>query len=492
MNKNFYDRAEILEGVLSEFKNLAAIPRQSKHEQAVSNFLKNYLADLNFEVAQDEQKNIIAEIPASHDKKNSPTTILQAHMDMVCVAEEGYNYNPLTDPIKLIRTENFLEAEGTSLGADDGIGVAEILYIAKNAENFSHGPIKIIFTTDEEQGMSGAIGIDEKIFLGAEFLINCDSENFDELVVGSAGSVHIDFTKKISHVALDENFQNYFRVKISGLCGGHSGTEISANRANALKVMKNFLRRIEPDSALAKIFGGEAPNVIPSSAEAVIASKLDPKKISEHAKNFSAEFKKIFGDSEKNFSLEIIPVDKPEKIFSQKDFSEFLDLVSLIHSGIYSMSREISELVETSANLGLVRTEENFLQVSLLPRSNVSEILPEFIEMNKIVAKLTNFDIQYTEPSPAWNYNPKSRLEKIMSEIFQQQNNFPAKVHTIHAGLECSFFLKKNPALDIVSIGTTNENIHSPKERLHLKTIPPQVSLIVETLKKISELERSD
>lgn len=181
MNEN------ILEGVLEEFAKLAAIPRPSKHEAQVSNFLKSFFEERGFEVVQDNFKNIIAEIPASVGKENAPTTILQAHMDMVCVAAEGYDFNPTRDPIKLVRGDKFLEAEGTSLGADDGIGIAEILFLIKNRDAFPHGKLRIIFTTDEEQGMSGAINLDEKFLADAAFLINCDSEKFGELIAGSAG-----------------------------------------------------------------------------------------------------------------------------------------------------------------------------------------------------------------------------------------------------------------------------------------------------------------
>lgn len=480
---------KILDGVLEEFKNLAAIPRQSKHEEQVSNFLKNYLQGFGFEVEQDASKNIIATIPALCGLENAPTTILQAHMDMVCVAEEGYNYNPLTDAIKLIRTEDFLEAEGTSLGADDGIGIAEILYLAKNHEKFQHGAIKIIFTTDEEQGMSGAINLDKKYLQGATFMINCDSENCNEIVVGSAGSVHIDFSRTINFVAPESDFQNAFNIKIDGLRGGHSGTEIAANRANAIKLMKNFFRLVEErgNIQLANFSGGKASNVIPSSAEVLIATSLEKNILQECGEIFTARVEKVFGKSEPHFRIEISPAALPEKVFCEKDFADLMNLLELIHSGVYTMNREIPELVESSANLAIIDLQENVLRINLFPRANVYELLEKFIKLNATLAKVTDFEIEYSTPSPTWNFNAESRLLKIMTEIFERQNNFPAKVQTIHAGLECSYFLEKNPALDVVSIGTTNENIHSPKERLHLKTIAPQVNLILATLEKISE-----
>ena len=481
---------KILEGVLAEFEKLAAIPRPSKHEEKISNFLKDYLFGLGFEVAQDESKNIIAEVPATCGKENAPTTILQAHMDMVCVAEKNYSYNPLTDAIKLVRTENFLEAEGTSLGADDGIGVAEILFIAKQADKFPHGKIKIIFTTDEEQGMSGAINLDAKYLQGADFMINCDSEDWDELVVGSAGSLHIDLSRQINFVTPEKFLTNVFSVKIFGLRGGHSGTEICKNRANAIKAAKNFLHLVESrgEIQLAKISAGDAPNVIPNAAEFLFVTNLEEKIIRDCGEELTLQVKKFFGDSEQNFKVEIVPAEVPDKVFCEKDFSDLMNLLELIHSGVYAMSRDIPDLVESSANLAMIRTEENSLQINLFPRSSVGAMLNKFIKLNSTLAKVTDFEIKFSEPSPVWTYNSKSRLVKIMSEIFNRQNIFQPKIHAIHAGLECSYFLQKNPALDVVSIGTTNENIHSPKEKLHLKTIAPQVNLILETLEKISAL----
>ena len=481
---------KILEGVLEEFKKLAAIPRPSKHEEKISNFLKNYLSEMGFETFQDENKNIISNIPATCGKENSPTTILQAHMDMVCVAEENFNYNPMTDAIKLVRDENFLTAEGTSLGADDGIGIAEILFIAKQADKFPHGAIKIIFTTDEEQSMTGAINLDKKFLQDADFMINCDSETWDEIVVGSAGSVHIDFSRNLNFVSAEENFKNAFKIKISGLRGGHSGTEIGFNRANAIREIKNFLDILEEAGhfQLAKIFGGKASNVIPDSAEILIVTNLEEKIIRDCGEKFQTQFKKIFGDGEANFKIEISAEKIPDKVFCEKDFSDLMNLLELIHSGVYTMSREIPNLVESSANLAVIKTSEteNILQINLFSRSNVFEMLKKFIKLNSTLAKLTDFEVKFSEPSPAWTFNSKNKLVKMMTEIFQQQNNFSPKVLTIHAGLECSYFLQKNPALDVVSIGTTNENIHSPKEKLHLKTVAPQVYLIVATLETIA------
>ena len=481
----------ILDDVLKEFEKLAAIPRPSKHEEQVSNFLKNFFEEQGFEVVQDNSKNIIAEIPASPGKENSPTTILQAHMDMVCVAEEGYEFNPLTDPIKLIRGEKYLEAEGTSLGADDGIGVAEILYLVKNHAEFNHGKLRIIFTTDEEQGMSGAINLDEKFLADADFLINCDSEKFGELVAGSAGSVHVTFWRELHYVRPDTKLPNNIGIKISGLRGGHSGEEISNGRLNAIKIVASILRHINKCGKIrmSSLNAGRAFNVIPNSAELVITTDLKIEFVQKICAELESGIKKVFGTTEPDVKIEAKTIKRPDKVLYVKDYEALSNFITLIHSGVYAMSPDNSEQVLASANLGVIRMDDDIIELKVLPRANADELIEEFIEGFGQAARLCVFESRFSEPTPAWKFNPDSKLLKFAKEIFTEQNGYAPEVKTIHAGLETSFFAKKNPALDIISIGTTNENIHSPNERLHLETVAPHVKLIAGLLEKISEIK---
>lgn len=474
--------SQILEEVLEEFSKLAAIPRPSKHEQAVSNFLREYLNELGISALQDLKWNVIAEIPASAGYEGAPLTILQAHMDMVCVAEVGYEYNPLRDPIKLVRNKKFLEAEGTSLGADDGMGIAVILYILRHAGEFEHGPIRVIFTVDEEAGMSGAINLSEKYLSDAAYLINLDSEIFNEIVVGSAGNIKVNFSREIKYTTPNENFTAAVKIKISGLSGGHSGIEIADSRANAIKIMGNFLQSIREHGnfQLASFNAGTANNVIPSSAEVVIVTNLPAPDISDAGELFAERIEKIYGAQ--NFKVEVSVAQVPEKVFSAEDFESLSELIMLIHSGVYSVK---GKNPLTSANVGIIRTGES-VEVELLARSNITELLADFINLFAQTAKVTGFGVNFGAPSPAWDFKQNSRLTEIVTEVFTDQNGFMPKVYISHAGLECSFFAAKNPALDIISIGTTNDDIHSPRERLHLDTVEPHVNLIVETLKKIA------
>ena len=476
---------EILEGVLDEFKHLAAIPRKSGHEQAVSDFLKNYLTDAGFAVIQDEKNNIIANKPASKGFEKAPLTILQGHMDMVCVAEEGYAFDPLKDAIKLVRGEKYLEAEGTSLGADDGIGVAEAIYIMKNAKD--HGPLRMIVTVDEEQGMTGAINLAASHLTDASYLINCDSENVDELTVGSAGSVNLDFTRKLTYTAAAGSAA--WTIEVKGLLGGHSGERIGDGRGNALRTMAMAVAALQAKGSveLAALTGGKARNAIPNDARAVIVTDLSKADIEAVLNDQRVRFQKMYGNVDPDMAFVLTSVEKPAEVIAAEDTMRLIRLLTILHTGVYAMSTVIPGLVETSANLGVVTMEDGEVAVQYFPRSAVDQKLDEFRFMAEEWAELTGFTAHIGTQSPGWKENKDSKLAKIMAETFKEQNGSEMKVETIHAGLECGWHFLKNPNLDMVSIGVTTIDIHSPNEKLLLETVKPQVDLIIETIHKIAK-----
>ena len=483
----------ILNGVLAEFAKLANIPRPSKHEEQVSNYLKSFFVERGLTVVQDSFKNIIAEVPASPGKDAAPLTILQAHMDMVCVAATGYAFEPTKDPIKLIRGEKFLEAEGTSLGADDGIGVAEILWLVDNRASFEHGRLRVIFTTDEEQGMSGAFGLDKKYLDDASCLINCDSERFGEIVAGSAGSVHVTFWRELHYVRPDTKLQNNMLITIGGLRGGHSGEEISNGRINAIKVAAQILRQVNKCGKvrLASLSGGRAFNVIPDSAKLIITTDVAPSVIETICSKLERQLLNVYGTTEPDVKIAAQFIRRPDKVLHAKDYEFFVNLITLIHSGVYLMSpAQQPAQVLASANLGVVRMDDNIVELKLLPRANADELIYEFMDGFEQAARLCSFDYKFSAITPTWQFNPSSKLLKIAEEVFKTQQGYAPSVKTIHAGLETSFFAKKNPQLDIISIGTTNENIHTPNERLHLDTVAPHVKFIAGLLERIAFLPR--
>lgn len=477
---------EILDGVLEEFQKLAAIPRKSGEEKRVSDFLKTYLTEQGFHVVQDEVNNIIADAPATPGFEQAPRTILQGHMDMVCVAEDGYAYDPLRDPIKLVRSGKYLEAEGTSLGADDGIGVAEGLYLLKHAKD--HGPLRLIVTVDEERGMTGAIHLAPKYLQDAKFLINCDSENYDELTVGSAGSVDLTFRRALKYEAAPEG--KAYRLSVGGLLGGHSGERIGDGRGNALRTLAFLLQALSRQGriALADFHGGKAHNAIPDTAEACFLTQIPREEISQILTAEKEKFLAIYGAVDPSVEFVLQETEAPERVLIPGDAQRLLRLLLLLHTGVFAMSTVIPSLVETSANLGVVRMEDDVVSVEYFPRSAVDGKLDEFAAEARILGDLVGFEAVVGTKSPGWKENKKSVLAKMMAEVFEEQNGKPMKVETIHAGLECGWHFGKNPQLDMVSIGVTTQDIHSPNERLVLATVEPQVRLIEEALRRIAKL----
>ena len=480
------DKDIVLEGVLAEFGKLAEIPRMSGHEKAVSDFLMDYLKGLGFQVVQDDVFNIIVDKPATKGMEQAPLTILQSHMDMVCVADEGRPFDPLKDSIRLIRDDEYLRADGTSLGADDGIGVAEIIYILKNCEK--HGPLRAIFTVDEERGMTGAEHLDKKYLADGKFLINCDSENYDELTIGCAGNVTIEFSRSLSFEK--PSCGNAYRIEWRGLCGGHSGERIGDGRANAIRLMAQTLTELQKLGRieLSAFKGGKAYNAIPDSAEAVIVTDIGKEAIEDCLARCRETIGSIYGDAETNGVLSGVETGMPEKVRSRNDCRSSLQLMTMIHSGVYAMSNSVPGLVETSANMGVARIEEGKLKLCLLPRSAVDGKLEEFCDMAVSLGELTGFEVTHTPIIPGWKERSNSRLADIMKQIFESRNHIPMKVGAIHAAVECGWHYSKNPDLDIVSIGVTTMDIHSPRERVLLKTIRPQVELIQDTLAEIGEM----
>ena len=477
---------EILEAVLAEFSNLAAIPRPSGHEEKVSAFLKDRLTKRGFDVTRDDACNIIADKAAAPGFENAPRTILQAHMDMVAVAEEGKDFDPLTDSVKILRDGEFLRADGTSLGADDGIGVAVGIYALTHFKE--HGPLRLIITTDEERGMTGAKHLDSRYVADAKYLINCDSENFEELIIGCAGGVDITFTRKADWLLPKKNLPR--EITVAGLKGGHSGERIGDGRGNALHILSAALLSIKAvcDIEIGSIKGGRAPNVIPDNARAVIVGDVKDATLRYIADAMQERYRGIHGDADPGITVSVNPAKMPEYVFGQEAANDILRLLYLLPKGVFGMSRAVPNLVESSGNLGVARTEDKEVTVKYFPRSSNEKMLEEFAVVAKNIADATNFAADCREPSPAWRENKNSRLAAVMTEIFAAQNGKFPKVTAIHAGLECGYFFRKNKDLDIVSVGVTTQDIHSPKERLLLSSVAPNVRLLEATLAKIARM----
>ena len=474
---------EIIDGVLAEFTELAKYPRPSHHEKAVSDYLVSRLRTLGLDPVQDEVYNVICDKPATPGYEDVPLTILQGHMDMVCVAEPGKKFDPLTDPIVIKRDGDILSADGTSLGADDGIAEAVSLYLIQ--QDISHGPLRFIFTVDEETGMTGATHLDAKYVQDAAYIINCDSESMDILVVGSAGSVHLDFAKTITWQKPEGTLALDMTVK--GLLGGHSGETINAGKGKAIKELALLLRRIEDAGvafSIASIDGGVAANAIPADAHAVIVlNQADAKAVEAVVAEAASEFNLIYGEVETKAAFTALPVDLPEQVFSQADSEALIQLLCLLHSGVFVMNQRLPKLPDLSSNIGTVKVADGAVKVQYFPRSSADARLRALILAMPALAEVTGFDLQVGEINPAWTEKSHSVLAPIMNQASKSIRGKEMRIEAMHGGLETGFFFALNPKLDIVSIGATTHDIHSPKETLELSTIPPMVRVIVETLR---------
>lgn len=484
-NINDVNEDVMVEAVLAEFRQLAKIPRPSGHEQQVSDYLRQTFTDMGCQVVQDEVFNIIADMPATQGWEQKPLVAMQAHMDMVCVAAEGVEYDPLHDPIKLVQEGDFLHADGTSLGADDGMGIAIIIYIMKNLA--THGPLRAIITVDEEKGMTGSEHLAAEYLQDVEYLINCDSEDWDLLTVGSAGSGDITFSK--SYTPAKQQGKSY-QLKLQGLLGGHSGEEINCGRANAIKSLAQCLSLISRKTekfALTYMAGGRAKNVIPSAAEAYFTCEAGEKQLEEILAETREDFLGIYGDVEEKPVFLLKSAVCPSEVMPPELGDSLLKLLLVLPHGVSAMSQICSGMVETSANIGVVETdtEKHEIRVQYMPRSSREHSITAIYQEAKVLADLCDMQVAFKAPFPSWQERKHSKLSEIMQQVFKEQNGMTMRVSSIHAGLECSYHLQKNPALDVVSIGTNNNDIHSPKETLELKTVAPQVRLIAETLQRL-------
>ena len=459
--------SEVLEGVLKEFEEIASIPRPSKCESEVADYLVGRLEALGAEVVIDKMGNLIAEI-AAPSQEGKPLFALQAHMDMVCVSDGTRPYDPLTDGIELLRDGDYLKAKGTSLGADDGIGIAIILYILANKDKEQiNTPLRVIFTVDEEAGMSGASELAAKHLSDIKYLINVDSENVDELVTGSAGSLKFEFKRDIQRTAPTK--ARALKIKIGGLKGGHSGEAIGVPHANAIKALARFLKRLNCE--VASIDGGRAMNVIPSEAEALVM--VDGEDLNGALKSFEEEIRNGFEESGAEFST-LNEVDPPESVFTAETTEALLSLIEHLEDGLHDE--------RTSANIGVLRTSAKDIRLEYMPRFH-SEVGREVMEtIAHTAAEKSGFQADAGDPTPPWD-SEKNYLAECMKSIAREQGRELTE-RVIHGGLECSYFSVKNPSLEIVSVGTTNLDIHSPKERLLLSSVEPTVKLIQETLRQ--------
>lgn len=455
--------------VWSIFDEITKIPRPSKKEEKIRQWLIDFAAKHQLDCCVDEAGNVLMRKGATAGYETHPTIVLQGHMDMVCEKNEGVDHNFETDPIKTRIDGDWVTAEGTTLGADNGIGVALAL-AALIDDSFAHGPLETLFTYDEETGMSGANALQEG-FMTGKILINLDSEEENQIFIGCAGGMDTLATFRYASIPAPQEFY-YAEVKVSNLQGGHSGGDIHLGRANANKILTRFLLS-QPDLMLARISGGNLRNAIAREASAVFgipAGRRDNMMVDFN--HFVAMIEEEVGDVEPEFKMEIETADVPETIIEPGVSDRLLMALQACPHGVVGMSRTMPGLVETSTNLASVKMPEpGIITVETSQRSSVESEKKDIALTVETVFKMAGAEVCHRSSYPGWNPNIQSPVMKICQQAYRDLFNAEPEVMAIHAGLECGLFLTKYPHMDMVSVGPTMKDVHSPKERLYIPSV---------------------
>lgn len=455
--------------VLSIFKEITAIPRESGHEQAMTAWLQDWAARHNFPCKRDKIGNILISKPAAPGKENVPTLALQAHQDMVCEKNAGFDFDFATQPIPYEIEDGWMIAKNTTLGADDGIGIAACLALLES--DLPTGKLECLFTISEETGMDGAFAL-EPGFFEASTLINLDSEDEGQMFVGCAGGTDTTARYTFEREPLRKGYQ-VLSVTVSGAQGGHSGDDINKERANALRELVRFLyTEMQYDYQLIGIDGGNKPNAICRSAQALIAVPADEfQDMLDDVKAFSDVLKAEFASSDPDVKAEAAPAKTELKPIAEGDASNIIATLLACPHGVEKMSMDIPGLVETSTNLAAAHIKDNEITVITSQRSSVVSELHAMAEKVEAAFFLGGFDAEHHGEYPGWKPNLNSPILKQTVASYRKLFGHDPEVKAIHAGLECGLFLEKFPHLDMISFGPTLRFVHAPGEKLELASL---------------------
>ncbi len=475
-----------LNSVFYFFEEISKIPRGSGNEKAISDYIMNFAKERGFFCRQDEANNVLVKKKGTKGYENAPTLIIQGHIDMVCEKNEGTKHDFLKDPLKLKIEGDFISAEGTTLGADNGIAVAYSLAIL-DAEDLEHPPIEVVFTTDEEVGMKGANAFDVSDIEGRLFL-NMDTEEEGKLLVSCCGGKRATITLPLEREAAPAWGIPYL-LKIRGLKGGHSGSDIHLQRANANKLMGRILFTIFSayDVRVVAIDGGLMDNAISREGNAVILLKAeDVASIKEQLEELNHTFLHEYRNCDSAISLSLEPLQKKVlQVFTQDTAKKAVDILLLIPYGVKTMSMEMPGLVESSSNIGIVKTNEENMTFHSAVRSSVASLKQAIYNEMESIAELTGAEISSSAEYPAWEFNPDSQLLKLFQDTYREIYGKDAEVEAIHAGLECGLFAEKIPGLDMISIGPDMFDVHTPDERLCISSTIRVWGFLKQVLRRI-------
>ncbi len=466
------------------FEEILSIPRPSKHEEKMTEYLINWAKERNLEYVSDEIGNVIIRKGATKGKENSPWVCLQSHIDMVCEKNSDKVFDFEKDAIVPKIEGEWLKADGTTLGADDGIGVATALAIL-DANDIEHGPIECLFTVDEETGLSGAEALSVDV-LKSRILLNLDSEDEGEIFIGCAGG--IDTVAKLPYDKEETPDAPAFKIMVKGLKGGHSGDDINKGLACANKLLNRILWSLdkEMDLRLSCFEGGNLRNAIAREANATfVVAQADVELMKEIVEKFAVDLKYEFRTTEPDMEIILSEAEKPEFVVDMLSQDNLLNVLYACPHGVLAMSREIPGFVETSTNLASVKMKEDHFFITTSQRSSVESAKYAAAYRVESCFLLAGADVEHGDGYPGWAPNPESKILKIAVDAYKKLFNKEPIVRAIHAGLECGLIGEKYPGMDMISYGPTLRGVHSPDERLEIRTVELYWKHTLEILKNI-------
>lgn len=471
----------------NKFADLNEVPRPSKKEERVIEFIKKFGNDLNLETMVDKVGNVIIRKPATPGMENKKTVVLQSHLDMVHQKNNSTNFDFETQGIEMEVDGDWVRAKGTTLGADNGLGVATIMAILES-DTIEHPALEALFTIDEETGMTGAKGLEGGLLTG-EILLNLDTEEDDEIGIGCAGGVDITASGVYTEENTPEGVAAY-KITVNGLQGGHSGMDIIKGLGNANKLMNRLLYRVSENLELriAEINGGGLRNAIPRESEAIVVvdefqSKALLAELDEEKEAILSEFSSL----EPKLNIEVSKTETPAKVMDPETQETLLKAVYAAHNGVYRMSPEIEGLVETSNNIARVEVKDGRITIKCLTRSSVESSKNDVANSLTSVFELAGYEVELSGDYPGWAPNRNSDILKVMDDLYQKMNNEKANIAACHAGLECGIIGQNYPEMDMISFGPTIRGAHSPDERASISSAQKYWKFVLEILKNIPE-----
>lgn len=454
------------------FEEITKVPRPTHHLEKMKNFLIGWAERHNIPYSVDEVGNVVMRKSATPGHESAPTVILQGHQDMVAEKNGDKKHDFLNDPITTIIEGDWVKADGTTLGADNGLGCATAMAVLID-KTLVHGPIEALFTVDEEQGLIGANGI-QPGFVTGSVLLNLDSEEMGQLVIGCAGG-KVTVAEKMLLFKESTSGKEWMKVKLSNFKGGHSGMEINLGRGNANQQLCRFLWEIwkEYKPEVSYINGGGLANAIPREAEAIFGIEIDKKnslikKVKEFSDMLHAEYLLAEGS---DFNFDISIVEQPDQVIAEEDAFQLISAIFACPNGVQSMSKAVEGLVETSCNLASVKLEGEKVTVTIHQRSSVDSRRDEIADRVKALFEIIGYDVNFDDAYVGWAPNPDSVILNKAKESYRNLFGEDPKVEALHAGLECGLFLEKMPDLDMISFGPTLKDIHSPGEKVYIPSV---------------------